>query len=230
MTEGTTAQHSPVNVYSDDKVKRLMRTFGASIAFSFLITWFDIMISRPASKMATEMASMDPSEIIGIPFPLTQVTIFCVAPVFVLFTCWTVKHPSTVGWKILSFIKVWGLMFVIFGLCGVDIIATWQHSMMAALFLTALLCANLTEKRTSKLLQELPFYDFSDLLSTTRLYTTLGFIIPFSILSILDHGDQQQRWPVPVLMGGTYGFVVGSIVGIFLAYFKAKKVEKKEKK
>ena len=170
---------------------------------------------------------MDPSEIIGKPFPLTNVTIFATGPVVVLLTYWTMKNASKVGWKILSFIKIMGLVFVLFGLCGVDVVDTWQHSLNASLFLTTLLCSNLTEKRTSKLLEELPFYDHSDILSTCRLYTTLAFIIPFSILSILDHGEQRQRWPVPVLMGGTYGFSFGSIIGLFLAYFQAKKKEKK---
>merc|ERR1719343_1275374 len=111
----------------------------------------------------------------------------------VLLTYWTVTHASKVGWKILSFIKVTGLVFVMFGLCGVDIVDTWQHSLNAALFLTTLLCCNLTNKRTSKLLEELPFYDHSDLLATSRLYLTLAFVVPFSILSILDHGEQRQR-------------------------------------
>ena len=169
---------------------------------------------------------LDPSEIISLPFPLVNSTIFAILPVFVLMIVWTVYNPSTVGWKILSLIKVTGFIFVIFGLCGNDLIATWEHSVLAALFLAALLCTNLTEKRTSKLLEELPFYDHSDLLSTIRLYTTLAFIIPFSILSVLDHGDQKQRWPCPVFMGGTYGFAFGSVGGIFLNYFKAKKLEK----
>ena len=169
---------------------------------------------------------MDPSEIIGIPFPLTQVTIFTMVPVFVLLSYWTVTRASRVGWKVLSFIKVTGFMFVLFGLCGIDLVDTWQHSVTAALFLATLLCTNLTEKRTSKILEELPFYDHSDLLCTCRMYMTLAFIVVCSILSVLDHGDQKQRWPVPVLMGGTYGFVFGSIAGLLLAYFQAKKKEK----
>ena len=172
---------------------------------------------------------MDPSEIIGMPFPLKYVTIFATVPVIVLLTYWTVTTPKTVGWKILSFIKVTGLVYVMFGMCGIDIVDTWQHSLDAALFLTTLLCCNLTEKRTSKLLEELPFYDHSDILSTCRLYATLAFVVPFSILSVLDHGEQRQRWPVPVLMGGTYGFVTGSVVGLFLSYFQAKKKEKQKK-
>ena len=171
---------------------------------------------------------MDPSEIISIPFPLKNVTIFSMVPLFILMVLWTVNYGSKAVWKILSFIKVTGLVYVLFGLCGIDIVSTWQHSITAALFLTTLLCTNLTDKRTSKILEELPFYDHSDLLSTSRLYTTLAFLIPFSILSILDHGDQQQRWPVPVLMGGTYGFVFGSIIGVCLTYYNAKKTEKEK--
>jgi hypothetical protein len=169
---------------------------------------------------------MDPSEIISIPFSLTLVTIFTMVPVFVLLAYWTVTSVSTVGWKILSFVKVTSLIFVLFGLCGIDLIDTWQHSITAALFLATLLCTNLTEKRTSKILEELPFYDHSDLVCTCRMYTTLAFIMVFSILSVLDHGDQKQRWPVPVLMGGTYGFVFGSIAGILLTYFQSKKKQK----
>jgi hypothetical protein len=151
------------------------------------------------------------------------------APALVLLFYWTVADKKTVAWKLLSFIKITGLVFVLFGLCGIDLIDTWQHSISAAIFVTVLLCTNLTEKRTSKLLEELPFYDHSDLLSTSRLYSTVTFIIPFSILSILDHGEQKQRWPVPVLMGGTYGFVFGSIAGICLNYFQASKKEKEKK-
>ena len=55
MTTGKAAQHSPVNVYTDDKAKRLMRTFRGSLAFSFLVTWFDIVITRPGNEMAKEM-------------------------------------------------------------------------------------------------------------------------------------------------------------------------------
>ncbi len=169
---------------------------------------------------------MDPSEIIGSPFPLTNVTIFANVPVLVLLAYWTTTEGKKTGWKILSFIKVMGLVFVMFGMCGIDLVTTWQHSLNAALFLTTLLCTNLTNKRTSKILEELPFYDHSDILSTTRLYTTLAFCIPFSILSVLDHGEQRQRWPVPIFMGGTYGFSFGSILGLFLAYFQAKKKQK----
>ena len=33
-------------------------------------------------------------------------------------------------------------------------------------------------------------------------------------LVILDHDYQHQRWPVPVLLGSTYGCSIGEVVGI----------------
>eukprot|EP00531_Pseudo-nitzschia_arenysensis_P011686 CAMPEP_0116124988 /NCGR_PEP_ID=MMETSP0329-20121206/5573_1 /TAXON_ID=697910 /ORGANISM="Pseudo-nitzschia arenysensis, Strain B593" /LENGTH=222 /DNA_ID=CAMNT_0003619003 /DNA_START=73 /DNA_END=741 /DNA_ORIENTATION=- len=215
-----------VNVYTDEKAKRLMATFRASMAFAFLICWFEIVIIRPSDDMRREMAHLDPSEIIGSPFPLTNVTIFATVPVLVLLTYWTATEGKKMGWKILSFIKIMGLVFVMFGMCGIDLVATWQHTLNAALFLTTVLCCNLTDKRSGNILEELPFYDHSDIMSTTRLYMTLAICIPFSILSVLDHGEQKQRWPVPIFMGGTYGFAFGTILGLILSYLQNKKKAK----
>ena len=54
MTEGA-AQNTPINVYSEAKANRLMRTFGSSLAFSCLIAFFDIVITRPAIDFGKEM-------------------------------------------------------------------------------------------------------------------------------------------------------------------------------
>lgn len=162
-----------------------------------------------------------------MPFPLVQVSIFSLLPVVTLLVVWTVVDPSTVIWKIMSLIKVTGFIYVLFALCGNYLVDNWQHSLSAALFLSALICTNLTEKRSSNILEELPFFDQSEIMATSRLYCTLAFIIPFSILSVLDHGSQIQRWPVPVLIGGTYGFVFGSFLGITLSYFQHKKKDSK---
>ena len=47
----------PANVYTDEKAKRLMATFRASMAFAFLICWFEIVIIRPSDDMRREMVS-----------------------------------------------------------------------------------------------------------------------------------------------------------------------------
>ena len=54
----------------------------------------------------------------------------------------------------------------------------------------------------------------SERIDCCTMYGTFVGLIPVSILSILDHGDQAQRWPFPMLMGATIGYCAGSIVGI----------------
>jgi hypothetical protein len=34
-------------------------------------------------------------------------------------------------------------------------------------------------------------------------------------LRLYDWGGQIQRWPLPVMLGSTYGFVLGTMVGLF---------------
>jgi len=53
-----------------------------------------------------------------------------------------------------------------------------------------------------------------DQINRCILYSTFLIMIPFMILNILDHGDQLQRWPVPILLGSTVGHFVGVGVGI----------------
>lgn len=53
-----------------------------------------------------------------------------------------------------------------------------------------------------------------DQINRCILYSTFLIMVPFMILNILDHGDQIQRWPVPIILGSTVGHVVGVVVGI----------------
>jgi len=53
-------------------------------------------------------------------------------------------------------------------------------------------------------------------------YTTLGTLIGMSactILRILDHGMQIQRYPLPIIIGATYGGCGGVLIGALLLGF-----------
>ena len=53
-------------------------------------------------------------------------------------------------------------------------------------------------------------------------YTTLGTLIGMSactILRILDHGMQIQRYPLPIIVGATYGSCGGVLIGGLLTGF-----------
>ena len=51
------------------------------------------------------------------------------------------------------------------------------------------------------------------LLSVCQVHATVFVTIPFQVLRLYDWGSQIQRWPLPMILGSTYGFVLGSIFG-----------------
>lgn len=52
------------------------------------------------------------------------------------------------------------------------------------------------------------------------LYSILGTMCPFMILNVLDHGEQYQRWPIPIILAALIGHVIGCVVGIIAAWVK----------
>jgi hypothetical protein len=121
-------------------------------------------------------------------------------------------------------------MYVLFGALGNSLVVNWRETVCASLYVSTLVATTHTGKITSNIMEEYPFYDpiENNALASSRLYTTFLFAIPFQILSILDHGMQVQRWPLPLILGGSYGYVLGTIIGICLLgrqnYLASKKV------
>jgi hypothetical protein len=166
---------------------------------------------------------MDPSEILAIPYSLRRVTVFVMMPVVVIMLIWLVKSPNKMMSNLLSLTKLTMVTYALFGLCGSYIVTDYQHSLTAALYIAALASTTWTEKRhTSSILEGLPLKDYSNLLAASRLYGMLLVSIPFQVLAVLDSGIQIQRWPIPILLGGTYGYVAGTLVGICLIHFENK--------
>lgn len=50
------------------------------------------------------------------------------------------------------------------------------------------------------------------------LYSIIGILCPFMILNILDHGEQHQRWPLPIILAALLGHVIGVILGLVYAW------------
>jgi hypothetical protein len=44
-------------------------------------------------------------------------------------------------------------------------------------------------------------------------HSMLAVLIPFPILRLYDRGWQVQRWPVPIVLGTTYGWIAGMVGG-----------------
>ncbi len=55
--------------------------------------------------------------------------------------------------------------------------------------------------------------DDEDQINRYIMYSTILVAIPFQILNILDHGEQIQRWPMPIILGSTIGHCLGCSVG-----------------
>lgn len=55
-------------------------------------------------------------------------------------------------------------------------------------------------------------------IDSLAMYGTFVGLVPCMILRLLDHGDQVQRWPFPVLLGSSIGYFVGSMVGTLSSY------------
>lgn len=144
---------------------------------------------------------MDPSEIIATSFPLENVISFTMFPVVITMIFWLVKAPQNFTSNMISLAKLSLIVYALFALCGDNMVKNWKHSMASAVYIGTLVSSTSNGKATSKILEELPFSDFSDILAPMRLYGMLVFSIPFQILSVLDRGIQMQRWPLPILFG-----------------------------
>jgi hypothetical protein len=164
---------------------------------------------------------MDPSQIAAIPFPLERLTPYVMLPVVVQMIYWLVTNPAKLTMKILSLIKVTAIAYGLMALSGNYIVTNAQHSMLAALYLATLISTTSNGTSTYHVLDEFPFKDMSDQLTFCQLYCTIMFTTGFQVLTVLDHGMQIQRWPVPVLVGATYGYVFGSVAGILLGYARS---------
>jgi len=57
----------------------------------------------------------------------------------------------------------------------------------------------------------------TEIIHRCELYSCIMGTILCMVLLILDHGHQFQRWPIPVLLGATYGCAIGGMVGICAA-------------
>ncbi len=115
-------------------------------------------------------------------------------------------------------------------LSGNNMVTNWEHSILSALYIATLLSTTASQSvKTANVLDELPFKDMSDNLCFFRLYSTIMFTVALQVLTILDHGKQVQRWPIPVILGGTYGYAFGTVTGLVLNYVSAQRNPRKAK-
>ena len=169
---------------------------------------------------------MDPSEIIQVPYNLKRLQVFTMAPVVIIVFLAMIDEPTKLFSYLVTLFRLIAVSYAMLGLFGANIVDNYQHSIYTAIYVAALLMTTTRrDSPSSKLVEQLPFYDSSDLISQCRLYGMLGMNIPFQILQVLDWGIQVQRWPVPVLLGISYGYILGTFLGMFANYLARKRIE-----
>lgn len=170
---------------------------------------------------------MDPTEIIAVPIPLYRLENFVGFAALVLFIV------SVPWWELVVLVntlKTLGITtFAVLGmaiLCGAHPVHNLLYTVLASFYVASLISLNppvfndatRTTNNNKQLLLFTRRIDAlvsgDDVMQSFRLYATLLTMIPFQILNILDSGLQAQRWPVPMLLGSTVGWILGSVLGL----------------
>lgn len=156
---------------------------------------------------------MDPSEIIAVPFPVEDLQRHvCMTMVVMAAPFYHMDLPREILHRSLAT----AIMYAVLILCGVHPLHNVQETLWAALYLTTILWPVLLRKQKETFSNR--FYSLvngsDNAVASFRFHGTLGGIMVCSILAILDWGLQIQRWPLPLVIGGTYGCLAGSIGSI----------------
>jgi hypothetical protein len=90
--------------------------------------------------------------------------------------------------------------------------AWWQSRLCLPLPPTTMSTHDIPTPQTT---QNLMIDQFNEeFLACCQMHMTLFVTIPFQVLRLYDWGSQIQRYPLPIMLGSTYGFVLGTIMGL----------------
>jgi hypothetical protein len=181
----------------------------------------------PLRKEGIEMAHMDPTKIIVVPISLQRLVLFVTLAVLGLFIVSVPWWELAALWNALkTLVLTTAALYIVSILCGLHPLYNIHSTLLASFYIAALVSMNPTTfgDGGSDSPQALLFLASmtrtrDDIVGMTRFYTTLLVCIPFQILNVLDSGLQIQRLPLPMLLGSTVGWTIGSIVGLLLALY-----------
>jgi hypothetical protein len=159
---------------------------------------------------------MDPTEIMAVPLPLVTLGNFVGFSSLGLFLVSVPWWDTRFMWNELQrLIFHTFCMLAIFILCGASPTQDVLHTILASFYMASLLTFHPSVVFASSSGSDATLHDDTTM-NKCRFYVTLIMTIPFQILQILDSGLQVQRWPIPILLGSTVGWVVGNVVGLLM--------------
>ena len=176
-----------------------------------LLLWMKWKVMDSLRIPAIEMSHLDPTEIISHTFPMFDLVVFVGGTMTCLFLCsvpwWDIRILSQ---QLFQISQVTVLLWSGIILCGADPIQQYAHTALTSMYIASLLSWNPGLPLSCSILQ----HNRSSRLATCRSYGTLITVVPCSLLLILDWGAQIQRWPIPLLLGSTIGWSLGTCIGL----------------
>ena len=179
------------------------------------------------SFQSQNQKQMDPTDIVKVPIDLPRLFLHVSVVLFVA-TLLT-QHNNNILTKLWELTKLTFIVFVTMIVCGASPYQDQWHTMMAAVYLTTLLTWDppiFNESHDKTKPQSLrirvlrggsSLCSLQDRVAVAVSHCTLATTIPLQILRLYDRGWQIQRWPVPVILGSTYGWILGVLVGTLWA-------------
>jgi hypothetical protein len=177
---------------------------------------------RPLSQEAWEMnkRQLDPTEIVKIPCDAHRLGLFVLGVCFFAVVLAGQTTPATIT-SLLQRVLFTGLVMLV---SGASPYHNLLHSMLAALYLATLSSWDppVFAQTSWWTLQDginpiFPPYGATRCAQTELAaivsQSTIAATIPLQILRLYDRGWQVQRWPLPILLGSTYGWAIGVFFG-----------------
>jgi GPI biosynthesis protein family Pig-F len=193
--------------------------------------WMYHCLLEPLDVISKEMAHLDPTDILSKEYPLDSIYWFLSTTALGHGVFLYIKNPS---WQhqlhcYAHWIQGSCLSYVIILLCGINPFKTsFDTTMASSIYITTLLlgitASNLPYESWSMLPRMRSLLEGSDdVIASMSLYGVFCGAIPFQLLQVLDWGKQIQRWPLPLILGTTTGWVMGTLVGLILMIYSKPK-------
>ena len=176
-------------------------------------------------------AHLDPTDIISQPYPLESLAVYVsvtFTAFFLFFTTWW--EPKILLRELMRSIYGTILFWGVQVLCGAHPLHNIVSTVWSSIYMTTLVSPRRTSTDLLLLLNLWQQSDPETILASSRLHGTLLVAIPFQVLHILDWGAQVQRWPLPVIVGCTYGWIVGTLGGLVLIKLRQSRRRQEQKK
>jgi len=144
----------------------------------------------------------------------------------VLFVAMLASHHHDLVNKLLNISKLTIIVFIVMIVCGASLYENQWHTLAASVYFTTLLTfdppilddsSRWNEQYIRIRLRGSPIQSLQDRIAVATFHCTVAATIPLQILRLYDRGWQVQRWPVPVILGSTYGWILGVVIGTLWA-------------